>query len=56
MLEKPIVYASVPVISDDVGFRKSFIMAQDRVILGGPPGFRAMNRYRLTNEAAQFDP
>ena len=54
--KQPIVYASVPAILDEVGFRKSFIMAQDRIVLGGAPGTRAVNRFRWANEAEEFDP
>jgi len=56
MLSKPIVYASVAAVLEEVGFRKSFVMAQDKVFLGGAVGTRAINRYRWSNEAAEFDP
>lgn len=55
-LKNPIVYASVPAVLHDVGFRKSLILAQDRIVLGGAPGVRALNQYRWTNENAEFDP
>lgn len=55
-LKKPIVYPSVPAILEDVSFRKSVILANDRVILSGAAGMRALNQYRWTNEKADFDP
>lgn len=55
-LKKPIVYASVPAVIEDVSFRKSLVLAKDRIVLSGASGQRALNQYRWTNEAAEFDP
>lgn len=54
--KQPIIYASVAAVLEKVGFRKSFVLANDRIVLGGAPGMRAINRYRWSNEAAEIDP
>lgn len=56
MLKKPIVYSSVAAVLEQAGFRKSFVLARDRIVLGGASGARAVNRYRWANEAADFEP
>lgn len=55
-LKTPITYASVPAVLENVSFRKSMILANDRIVLSGASGQRALNQYRWTNEAAEFDP
>ncbi|KIN65736.1 Capsular polysaccharide biosynthesis protein [Sulfitobacter noctilucae] len=52
---QPVEYNSVPVILEKASFRKSFVMARDRVLLSGASGTRAVNRYRRDNNDAGVD-
>ncbi len=52
---QPIEYNSVPVVLDRASFRKSFVMARDRVLLSGASGTRVLNRYRWENKEAGID-
>ena len=50
-----IEYNAVPVVLEKASFRKSYIMADGRLMLSGASGTRLLNRYRWENEGADFD-
>lgn len=50
-----IEYNAVPVVLDSVGFRKSYVMARDRMILSGASATRLLNKYRWECTEAGFD-
>jgi hypothetical protein len=52
---QPIEYNSVPVMLEGVNFRKSLILAQDRLLLSGAAGTRVLNQYRWENSEAGND-
>jgi capsular polysaccharide biosynthesis protein len=54
--KKAIMYSTVPAVIKDVGFRKSMIVAKDRILLSGAVGVRALTKFRRTNDKADFDP
>lgn len=54
--KEPIMYATVPAVLENVGFRKSLMMAENKIVLSGAPGVRALNKFRWENEQAEFDP
>tara|TARA_R110002049_G_scaffold44333_6_gene130291 strand:- start:150021 stop:151751 length:1731 start_codon:yes stop_codon:yes gene_type:complete len=49
-------FNSVPVLLHKVSFRKSFVMAQDRLLLSGAAGARSLNSYRWENEGEGKNP
>lgn len=53
--KEPVEYNSVPVVLDKASYRKSFVLARDRILLSGASGTRALNQYRWENEGASFD-
>lgn len=55
VFRKAIEFNAVPVVLEQASFRKSYIMAHDRLLLSGASGTRLINRYRWENEDAEFD-
>ena len=53
---KAIEFNAVPVVLDNASFRKSSILVDEKILLNGAPGFRALNRYRWDNAEDGFDP
>ncbi len=52
---QPVEYNSVPVMLDRASFRKSFVLARDRLLLSGAAGTRVLNRYLWENGEAAID-
>lgn len=52
---QPVCYNSVPVVLEKASFRKSYVLARDRVLLSGAAGTRVLNRYRWENTEAGID-
>ena len=52
---QPICYNTVPILLDRASFRKSYVLARDRVLLSGASGTRVLNRYRWENSEAGVD-
>ncbi len=50
-----IEYNAVPVILERASFRKSYIMARDRLVLSGASGTRLLNRYKWENQDVDSD-
>ncbi|MGC1502546.1 MAG: glycosyltransferase family 61 protein [Sulfitobacter sp.] len=54
-LATPVEFNSVPVMLEQASFRKSFVLAQDRMLLSGAAATRALTRYRRDNYTAGID-
>ena len=52
---RAIEYNAVPVVLEHASFRKSYIMAHDRLLLIGASGTRLLNQYRRENEESDPD-
>lgn len=55
VFRKALEFSAVPVMLERASFRKSYVMASDRMLLSGASGTRLINRYRWENEDADFD-
>ncbi len=53
--KQAVEYNSVPVMLDKASFRKSYVMARDRLLLSGASGNRVINRYCWDNQEAGID-
>ncbi|KIN62815.1 Capsular polysaccharide biosynthesis protein [Sulfitobacter noctilucicola] len=53
--KQPIEYNSVPAMLDKASFRKSYLMARDRLLLTGAAGIRVVNKYGWENTKAGQD-
>ncbi len=51
-----IEFNTLPVLLQDVWFKKSFVAVQDRCLISGASGVRLLNHYCWKNEAQDFDP
>ena len=47
---------AVPVVLDHASFRKSHVMAGEKLVLSGASAMRLFNRFRWENEASEADP
>jgi len=52
---KAIEYNAVPVVLEKASFRKSYVMARDRLILSGASGSRLLNKYRWESDDENVD-
>ena len=52
---KPIEVQSVPVLLHNASFRKAFVMVQEKLMLSGAAGSRAINNYRWEHQGTDFD-
>tara|TARA_R110002094_G_scaffold7401_15_gene16630 strand:+ start:6344 stop:8080 length:1737 start_codon:yes stop_codon:yes gene_type:complete len=52
---RAIEYNAVPIVLERASFRKSYVMARDRLILSGASGTRLLNKYRWESLDADVD-
>ncbi|APE45103.1 hypothetical protein BOO69_18055 [Sulfitobacter alexandrii] len=55
VFRKALEFSAVPAVLEKASFRKSYVMASDRLLLSGAAGTRLINRYRWENEDTEFD-
>ncbi|MEP1767270.1 MAG: glycosyltransferase family 61 protein [Sulfitobacter sp.] len=53
---KPIEINSVPVVLENASFRKSHVLANEKLVLSGASATRLINGYRWENEGSEIDP
>ncbi|MEQ6202926.1 glycosyltransferase family 61 protein [Sulfitobacter sp. HNIBRBA2951] len=52
----PVEVNVLPAVADRAEFRKSAMLVDEKIVMSGASGWRALNAYRWENEAEDFDP
>ena len=52
----PVEVNMLPAVADNAEFRKSAMLVNEKIVMSGASGTRALNAYRWENEEEEFDP